>query len=171
MQPIHGDANWQYGLTPINPARPRGKSSTRDKFLIPFTLQHADSVLVSLGSLKTSRRPLRNSVGVKENSPGYSESASGTRGYRYKKISLTFRLRRASVASISVYFTTGHRSGFFMDVQTDLMHDSLHGSLAPFIEGKSGASHASLILDRSPLGDNPRNYAGITPPLNFLVKR
>ena len=57
-----------------------------------------------------------------------------------------------------------------MDVQTDIVHDFLHGCLVPFIVDESGALHASLIADRSPLGDNPRFYTGIKHPLNFFVK-
>src|SRR5262249_34798069 len=52
----------------------------------------------------------------------------------------------------------GNRNRFFMDVQTDIMHFLVHGCLVPFIDDESGASHASHIADRSPLGDNPRYY-------------
>jgi hypothetical protein len=57
-----------------------------------------------------------------------------------------------------------------MDVQTDIVDDFLHGCLVSFIDDESGASYASHIADRSPLGDNPRYYTGIKHPLNFFVK-
>jgi hypothetical protein len=63
----------------------------------------------------------------------------------------------------------GHSDGFFVDVQTDI-DASFHGCLVPFIDDESGALRASLIADRSPLGDNPRYYIGIKYPLNFFVK-
>ena len=56
----------------------------------------------------------------------------------------------------------------FMDVQGDVMHDFVHGCLVLFIVDESGALYASLIADRSPLGDNQRNR--IKHPLRFSVK-
>ena len=58
----------------------------------------------------------------------------------------------------------GHGDGFFMDVQTDIMHSFIDGCLVPFID-ESGTSHASLVAD--PLGDNPRYFTEIKHPLNF----
>ena len=83
---------------------------------------------------------------------------------------LTFRHRRASAASISVSFMVPASTTLFMDVQTGIVHDFLHGCLVPFINVESGASHASLIADRSPLGDNPSYYTGIKHPLCFHAK-
>jgi hypothetical protein len=74
-------------------------------------------------------------------------------GVNEAKSSLTFRLRRASAASISVLCAVDSvptSNAFVMDVQTDIVEDFLRGCLVPFIDDESGASHASLIADRSP---------------------
>jgi hypothetical protein len=45
---------------------------------------------------------------------------------------------------------------FLVDVQTDVMHDFLHGCLVSFSTDEPGASHASHSADRSAHADNPR---------------
>ena len=67
-----------------------------------------------------------------------------------------------------ILFGASQAPQILVDVQADVMHDFVHGCLVSFIDDESGASYASHIADRSPLGDNQRNR--IKHPLRFSVK-
>ena len=69
-----------------------------------------------------------------------------------------------------ILFGASQAPQIFVDVQTDIMHFFVHGCLVSFIDDESGTACASHMADRSPPGDNPRNYTGIKHPLNFFVK-
>jgi len=62
----------------------------------------------------------------------------------------------------------GDGDGFFVDVQSEVMHCFVHGCLVRFIDDDSGAEHASHIADRSALADNPRTR--IKHPLRSHAK-
>ena len=63
----------------------------------------------------------------------------------------------------------GDGDRFLVDVQTDVMHDFVHGCLVSFIADESGASHALHVADRPAHAGNPRNPE-IKHPLQLFVK-
>jgi hypothetical protein len=63
----------------------------------------------------------------------------------------------------------GDGDGFLVDVQTEVMHDFVHGCLVSFAVDESGATNAFHIADRPARAGNPR-YRGIKHPLVFLGK-
>ena len=73
-------------------------------------------------------------------------------------------------APLRILFGASQAPQIFVDVQTDIMHFFVHGCLVSFIDDESGTPRASHLADRSPPGDNPRNYTGIKHPLDSLVK-
>jgi hypothetical protein len=71
---------------------------------------------------------------------------------------IRFRIFEDGLAKDATGAKVGKGEGdcFFVDVQTEVMHDFIHGCLVSYIADESGATHALHIADRSAHADNPR---------------
>jgi hypothetical protein len=54
-----------------------------------------------------------------------------------------------------------------VDVQAEVMHDSVHRCLVSVIDDESAATHNTQIADRSAYADHPRSI----PHFNILLSR